>query len=481
MNYLFILLTIISGYNFNRLSLFPDGIIATKNLLIGDTNHNGLDEIIIPGHHHTIWEYKPVNQFVEVYIRAGSSDTSFCPYDVGDGDRDGFSDLIGTFTDQSAGGYKEGTAILESKDAHSYPDSFTWVNIYSLYENEYLPYRFTDLDSDGNPDLFGSWYSYSDEIVGSIIYENRGDNYYVPVWQCTVGDYRGSELFGDFDGDGKRELFSVIGWSGDSAYTYECTGDDSYKLTWVGHHKWINIYDNWLGNDTDQDGKPEIFMKDYWYGSNPGAALTMYEATGDNTYNLVEIDTIRGSMDALEGLSCCGDVDGDSVEEVVVSVGTRVIIYKATGDDKYERVWEWDNDMGDPLNGYTAVVACHDFNKNGYDEVVISGSGKTSVFEIDKASITESKTKPLGVARISVTPNLIKNSATIKYSIPNDGRVELTVYDAVGRMVKKLINKDLKAGAYTIAWRETALPAGIYFVRLKTQDSILTDKVIVAK
>ncbi len=489
MNYLFIILTIISGYEFKKLTQFDEGEISMLyDILIADTDHDGLGEIILDRPQYTIWEYSPPNQFVKVYEFPRdhiSPDTTFDPCAVGDADGDGLADICGIFNIVEWTMMQQGwtgSAVFESKDVHSHPDSFTWVVIESTQANSVELEYLTDLDSDGKMELFGN-FNNNREKWEEIIYECRSNDYYVPVWRCStkaVGTERaGDYVFGDFDGDNKQEFFGVAGGYQDSAYIYECAGNDDYKCTWVDHHVRYNMFDAWLGNDTDQDGKPEIFMKNYWYGPNPAAALTMYEAVGDNAYELVEIDTVRGNIDPLEGRSTCGDVDGDSVDEVILSVGTRVIIYKATGDNKYERVWEWWNEFGDPVNGYTALVACYDFNEDGYEELVISGNDKTAVFEIDKAAIAEIKPTSLNLLQLSVVPKLIRNSAVISYSVPQNCRVELTIYDVAGKAVEKLVNGEVRRGSYFLLWNRTEIPAGIYFIRLEAENSILTDKAII--
>jgi len=87
-------------------------------------------------------------------------------------------------------------------------------------------------------------------------------------------------------------------------------------------------------------------------------------------------------------------------------------------------------------------------------------------------------TNPLN---LTVAPNLFRNSATIYYSIPHDSRAKLTICDASGRIVEKLIDKELKAGNYTLTWDRKGLPAGVYFARLKTQGYTATDKLLIMR
>jgi hypothetical protein len=59
----------------------------------------------------------------------------------------------------------------------------------------------------------------------------------------------------------------------------------------------------------------------------------------------------------------------------------------------------------------------------------------------------------------------------IKYQIPNDGLVKLTVYDMLGREVKTLVNNFQPAGTYEIVLNASDLTSGVYFYRLVVSPS----------
>jgi hypothetical protein len=82
---------------------------------------------------------------------------------------------------------------------------------------------------------------------------------------------------------------------------------------------------------------------------------------------------------------------------------------------------------------------------------------------------------------LKITPNLVINRATIQYTISVESNVTLKIYDASGRVVKTITNSKEKAGTYTKHWdgkteKGTKATAGIYFCRLETDKSILTQK-----
>jgi hypothetical protein len=63
------------------------------------------------------------------------------------------------------------------------------------------------------------------------------------------------------------------------------------------------------------------------------------------------------------------------------------------------------------------------------------------------------------------------NSSTIiKYTLPSNGYVRLTVYDLLGRKVAELVNQTQKAGSYSVRFNSNALgglPSGVYLYRIE--------------
>lgn len=93
------------------------------------------------------------------------------------------------------------------------------------------------------------------------------------------------------------------------------------------------------------------------------------------------------------------------------------------------------------------------------------------------------RTPPLS---FSVSPNPTQHSATIALSLSRRERVEIAVYDVVGRLVKPLVNDELEAGSRTLTWDlraqdGTAVSSGTYFVKLVRGDETVTKKVVLTR
>ncbi len=78
-------------------------------------------------------------------------------------------------------------------------------------------------------------------------------------------------------------------------------------------------------------------------------------------------------------------------------------------------------------------------------------------------------------------PNPFNPSTVIGYYLPVEGNVTLTVYNAVGEVVKTLTRGVKTAGYHQVEFTAVELPSGIYFYRLEAGGVSLTRKMILSK
>lgn len=79
---------------------------------------------------------------------------------------------------------------------------------------------------------------------------------------------------------------------------------------------------------------------------------------------------------------------------------------------------------------------------------------------------------------LSVYPNPVQNNTTIKYSLTARSKVEIFIYDVFGREFKTLVSEVADAGEHEINWYCSDRNSGIYFIRLETQETTITQKVL---
>jgi len=66
-------------------------------------------------------------------------------------------------------------------------------------------------------------------------------------------------------------------------------------------------------------------------------------------------------------------------------------------------------------------------------------------------------------------PNPFNPSTKIRYSLPEESRVKITVYNSLGEMVKIMTNGTAQRGWYETSFDATQIPSGIYFAKIEAQ------------
>ncbi|MCX6135066.1 MAG: T9SS type A sorting domain-containing protein [Ignavibacteriales bacterium] len=78
---------------------------------------------------------------------------------------------------------------------------------------------------------------------------------------------------------------------------------------------------------------------------------------------------------------------------------------------------------------------------------------------------------PASFALAQNYPNPFNPSTTIRFDVPVQARVTLTIYDALGRRVKTLVDRQLNPGTYSEQWNAVAFSSGVYYCRMDAKES----------
>jgi hypothetical protein len=79
-------------------------------------------------------------------------------------------------------------------------------------------------------------------------------------------------------------------------------------------------------------------------------------------------------------------------------------------------------------------------------------------------------------------PNPFNPSTTIEFTIPEDGRVRLDIYDMKGQMVAALVNEERRAGVYhQVVFNAGSLSTGTYIAHLQFGGTATLRKLLLIK
>jgi hypothetical protein len=105
------------------------------------------------------------------------------------------------------------------------------------------------------------------------------------------------------------------------------------------------------------------------------------------------------------------------------------------------------------------------------NKIIVIGIVANSEDEIDENSFYLSQNYP----------NPFNPSTSIRFQIANSGFVTLKVYDVLGNETADLVNEEKQPGVYEVEFNSNNYTSGIYFYTLKTEDNIITKKMLLLK
>ncbi|MDD3803901.1 MAG: T9SS type A sorting domain-containing protein, partial [bacterium] len=450
-----------------------------------DINRNGIDDLILS---YTDLDSSSIRFYEytgDSFVLMGElKDTGTFSHDgIGDFDTDGLYEMLIYFTSHKA------IATLEQPDSFSYPTGITWMSDTIWQCSSFLgssnKFRNDSIDiiyGNGNPLL-----STPVSSKGWFYMTSTGDdqyellNTYVPD---TVGP-RAMDV-GDIDNDGACDVMIVM-----HGNLLDFEAQDALADSFVIKWRW-STQDNLsyvpLGlliyPDIDKDLQQEIgfYSLKYLSPSHSYVFFLTEDTTGTGKIEIIWEDSILVGYDNMFVFSSnmtYGDIDGDGLEELVICGGRTVRAYDVLGNDSIVAIWEWTCPTYDLTSSH---VTCHDFNLNGYDEIIFSGTGDalfeygTYIFEdsIAVANGIQEKREQKEVTELQGIR--VTGCKTIEW-ITQTTQGALTIYDISGREVIKEESK--KQGEHKTDIRQ--LKNGIYFIQLEENSRTLKGKLVKIK
>ena len=199
-----------------------------------------------------------------------------------------------------------------------------------------------------------------------------------------------------------------------------------------------------------------------------------------------------------------GDYSGRSVS--MNSAGDRVAIgapsNDGTGDGAgHVRVYEYSNSSWTQLGSDIDGEAAGDYsgfplsmNSAGdriaigamYNDGTGDGAGHVRVYSLTELFIDSQQLLPDKFTLDQNYPNPFNPITTLRYELPENGLVNITIYDMVGRQVKTLVNQRQDAGYRSIIWDATndngkPVSAGIYLYQIQAGGNMQTKKMVLLK
>ncbi len=302
--------------------------------------------------------------------------------------------------------------------------------------------------------------------------------------QGDTGDGLGSSLkaVGDINKDGYDDI--LVGVPNDGQTRFEGRAsiylggdpmDTIPDVTFWGDSadfQFAGCYISGAG-DVNGDSYPDVMI----VGNYENKRLRIF-------YGGPSMDTVPDvSLGGSHAICSAGDLNKDGFGDIMVS-GT--ILY---GGDPMDTL----PDLTLPTGGFR-VAGAGDINGDGYDEVLLPIYGDTTargvvyIFTSSPSSVFDDNQEHIsrGFRLDRNYPNPFNPQTEISYALPVDCRVSLTVYNILGQKVVTLVDEFQEAGKKNVLWDGKnasghELPSGIYFYRIDAGEVTQARKMVILK
>ena len=117
----------------------------------------------------------------------------------------------------------------------------------------------------------------------------------------------------------------------------------------------------------------------------------------------------------------------------------------------------------------------------------LRSTGKDLLYNIYAQSISHEHqlsvedSYPVELSLNSVYPNPFNPEVNINFYNPLSEKISVNIYDLNGKLIETLYNNQLNRGSYTFKWNAQKFSSGIYVVRLKSSNSVISSKISLMK
>ena len=121
-----------------------------------------------------------------------------------------------------------------------------------------------------------------------------------------------------------------------------------------------------------------------------------------------------------------------------------------------------------------------------YDPGANDGAASITIQQASGDQLAADQLVPIRVTLSQNHPNPFNPSTTLRYGLPAGARVQLVLFDALGRHVRTLVDERQSAGFHTVLWdgrnqRGAQVASGIYIYRLRAGSHEISKRMLLMK
>jgi|GEM_PF-381614 len=337
-----------------------------------------------------------------------------------------------------------------------------------------------DLNGDGHLDVLSASASEGDTKIAWYANDGAG-NFGGQQIISTAVVWPKSVYTADLDGDGDQDVLSASEEDDKFAwYANDGTGHfGTQQVISTAANGARDVYAADLDGDGDQDviSASEDDSKIAWYAN-------------DGSGNFGGQQLLTAEVDEYTAVSVCAiDLDGDGDQDVLSASRVDGIAWHANNG-----AGEFEPRQTITFNvEYATSVYASDLDGDGDQDVLSASTGDDKIAwyrnetpNDSTTTIGPNSTIPKEYALFHNYPNPFNPVTTLKYALPKDTKVHLSVYDITGRKVATLVQDQQQAGWHEVQWHGTndlgqSVSTGVYFYRIVAGDFVDVKKMVYMK
>ncbi|AFH48698.1 Beta-N-acetylhexosaminidase [Ignavibacterium album JCM 16511] len=161
----------------------------------------------------------------------------------------------------------------------------------------------------------------------------------------------------------------------------------------------------------------------------------------------------------------------DEAVELAINAGNDILLYttnKLSGKSLVDSV------VGIVMNKISEGKITEQRINESYNRIIQKKQQLTNVYQSNNDFIPDD-------FELSNYPNPFNAQTNILVKVPKDGNLSINVFNTIGEEVAELVNDFKTAGTYNFNFNASELASGIYLIRMKMQNKILTHKMVLLK
>jgi subtilisin family serine protease len=169
--------------------------------------------------------------------------------------------------------------------------------------------------------------------------------------------------------------------------------------------------------------------------------------------------------------------DFGRIYEYAIKVSYEMINWQTIISNTSSSTAQWSEETFSPVVGRYLLLVSLNNNQSQW-----AGVWETEIWGPDQPSdVATENDIPSNYALHQNYPNPFNPETNISFSLPENSRVSITVYDLLGKKIADLVDEEFASGSHTVSFDAVGFTSGIYLYRMQSGKFNATKKLILMK